>query len=186
MTSLFEHGNVRGKWAKQKHQWKLNNFGTKMFLLFSWRTSMVHFSFFLFSFFLYITKKMHTHFLFIPKGAIDTWNLNCCCTSQRGKYRKLTISDKLECRTSHVAYPENGNAYPICRILTKILKIRVKMLYSRKSWEFYYTFLLRLCKKLESESKSWSKILQFWSYWELWESKHMDDSSCRHWYKRKL
>ena len=30
----------------------------------------------------------------------------------------------------------------------------------QKKLEFYYTFLLRLCKKLESETKSWSKILQ--------------------------
>ena len=33
----------------------------------------------------------------------------------------------------------------------------------QKKSEFYYTFLLRLCKKLESETKSWSKILQIWS-----------------------
>ena len=38
-----------------------------------------------------------------------------------------------------------------------------KMLSSRKSWEFYHTFLLRLSKKLESEMKSWSNLLQIWS-----------------------
>ena len=33
----------------------------------------------------------------------------------------------------------------------------------QKKLEFYYTFLLKLFKKLESETKSWSKILQIWS-----------------------
>ena len=49
------------------------------------------------------------------------------------------------------------------RVLTRILKIGVKMLFSRKKIEFYHTFLLALLKKLESESKSWSKIIQIWS-----------------------
>ena len=37
----------------------------------------------------------------------------------------------------------------LARVLTRILKMGVKMLSSRKSWEFYYMFLLRRCKKLE-------------------------------------
>ena len=42
-------------------------------------------------------------------------------------------------------------------VLTRISKIGVKMLSSRKKFEFYNTFLLRLFKKFESETKSWSK-----------------------------
>ena len=49
------------------------------------------------------------------------------------------------------------------RVLTRILKIGVKMLFARKKMEFYHTFLFALLKKLESESKSWSKIIQIWS-----------------------
>ena len=39
------------------------------------------------------------------------------------------------------------------RVLIRILKIGVKMLFARKKLEFYHTFLLALLKKLESESK---------------------------------
>ena len=50
------------------------------------------------------------------------------------------------------------------RVLTRILKIELKMLFARKKkMEFYHTFLLALLKMLESESKSWSKIIQIWS-----------------------
>ena len=34
------------------------------------------------------------------------------------------------------------------------------MLFARKNWSFTIFFLLALLKKLESESKSWSKIIQ--------------------------
>ena len=51
----------------------------------------------------------------------------------------------------------------VSRVLTRILKKGVKMLFARKKMEFYHTFLLALLKKLESESKSWSKIIQIWS-----------------------
>ena len=49
------------------------------------------------------------------------------------------------------------------RVLTRILKKGVKMLFARKKMEFYHAFLLALLKKLESESKSWSKIIKIWS-----------------------
>ena len=48
------------------------------------------------------------------------------------------------------------------RVLTRILKIGVKMLSSRKRWEFYYVSI-ETAKSWESETKSWSKILQIWS-----------------------
>ena len=40
------------------------------------------------------------------------------------------------------------------RVLTRILKIGVRMLFARKNWSFTILFLLALLKKLESESKS--------------------------------
>ena len=47
----------------------------------------------------------------------------------------------------------------IIQVLSRILKIGVKMLPTRKSREFYYTFPLILGKKLESGTKRWGKIL---------------------------
>ena len=57
--------------------------------------------------------------------------------------------------------PHNCQFEPIRnRALTRILKIGVKNNTLQKKLEFYHSFLLALSKKLESDSKSWSKKLQ--------------------------
>ena len=68
VSSLFEHGSVRGIWANKKSA-KSNTFGTKMFLLFQLR------------------KRIPTLAILFPnKGARDVWNFETLLhkpTSQR-------------------------------------------------------------------------------------------------------
>ena len=56
----------------------------------------------------------------------------------------------------------------LCRVLTRILKIGSKNAVFQKKLEFYCTFLLRLCKKLESETKSCTPKLENLTRTLLW------------------
>ena len=51
-----------------------------------------------------------------------------------------------------------------CKTITRILKIGVKCCPPEKAGVLpYLPYLLRVSKKLESEMKSWSNLLQIWS-----------------------